>query len=136
MFICLKRHEISSFTATVRAATGGVLKNFENLTGKHLCQSLFFNKVAGQRQAMFRSKVTTLRALVFAGISFHEINFRGCKFCHILRGFIFVDGEIIMISRGLMFVFAKYVMFMSSVIILGRKEIFAKITEHVLTESP
>ena len=27
----------------------GVLKNFAKLTGKHLCQSLFFNKVAGPR---------------------------------------------------------------------------------------
>ena len=25
----------------------GVLRNFEKLTGKHLCQSLFFNKIAG-----------------------------------------------------------------------------------------
>ena len=25
----------------------GVLRNFAKLTGKHLCQSLFFNKVAG-----------------------------------------------------------------------------------------
>ena len=25
----------------------GVLKNFAKSTGKHLCQSLFFNKVAG-----------------------------------------------------------------------------------------
>ena len=25
----------------------GVLRNFVKLTGKHLCQSLFFNKVAG-----------------------------------------------------------------------------------------
>ena len=25
----------------------GVLRNFSKLTGKHLCQSLFFNKVAG-----------------------------------------------------------------------------------------
>ena len=29
------------------AATGGVLKNFAKFTGKHLCQGLFFNKVAG-----------------------------------------------------------------------------------------
>ena len=28
----------------------GVLKNFTELTGKHLCQSLFFNKVAGLLQ--------------------------------------------------------------------------------------
>ena len=27
----------------------GVLKNFIKFTGKHLCQSLFFNKVAGLR---------------------------------------------------------------------------------------
>ena len=26
-----------------------VLKNFANFTGKHLCQSFFFNKVAGLR---------------------------------------------------------------------------------------
>ena len=29
----------------------GVLKNFTKLTGKHLCQSLFFNKVADLRPA-------------------------------------------------------------------------------------
>ena len=29
----------------------GVLENFAKLTGKHLCQSLFFNKVAGLRPA-------------------------------------------------------------------------------------
>ena len=27
----------------------GVLRNFAKITGKHLCQSLFFNKVAGLR---------------------------------------------------------------------------------------
>ena len=27
----------------------GVLRNFTKFTGKHLCQSLFFNKVAGLR---------------------------------------------------------------------------------------
>ena len=29
-----------------------VLRNFEKFTGKHLCQSLFFNKVAGLRALM------------------------------------------------------------------------------------
>ena len=29
----------------------GVIRNFAKLTGKHLCQSLFFNKVAGLRPA-------------------------------------------------------------------------------------
>ena len=28
----------------------GVLKNFTKFTGKHLCQSLFFNKVVGLRR--------------------------------------------------------------------------------------
>ena len=27
----------------------GVIKNFAKFTGKHMCQSLFFNKVAGLR---------------------------------------------------------------------------------------
>ena len=31
----------------------GVLKSFTKFTGKHLCQSLFFNKVAGLRPATY-----------------------------------------------------------------------------------
>ena len=31
----------------------GVLRNFAKLTEKHLCQSLYFNKVAGPRPATF-----------------------------------------------------------------------------------
>ena len=34
----------------------GVLRNFENFTGKHLCQSPFFNKVAGLRTATLLKK--------------------------------------------------------------------------------
>ena len=30
----------------------GVLRNFAKFTGKHLCQSLFFNKVAGLRRGI------------------------------------------------------------------------------------
>ena len=41
----------------------GVLRNFEKFTGKHLCQSLFFNKVAGLR--LFFIKKETL-AQVFS----------------------------------------------------------------------
>ena len=32
----------------------GVLRNFTKFTGKHLCSSLFFNKVAGLRQLVNR----------------------------------------------------------------------------------
>ena len=34
----------------------GVLKNFTKFTGKHLCQNLFFNKVAGLRLATLLRK--------------------------------------------------------------------------------
>ena len=34
----------------------GALRNFAKLTGKHLCQSLFFNKVAGLRPATLLRK--------------------------------------------------------------------------------
>ena len=34
----------------------GVLKNFAKFTGKHLCQSLFFNKVAGLRPVTLLKK--------------------------------------------------------------------------------
>ena len=36
----------------------GVLRNFEEFTGKHLCQSLFFNKVSSLRSAtLFKKRV-------------------------------------------------------------------------------
>ena len=34
----------------------GVLRNFAKLTGKHLCLSLFFNKVTGLRSATLLKK--------------------------------------------------------------------------------
>ena len=49
----------------------GVLRNFTKLTGKHLCQSLFFNKVVGQA-CNFIKKETL--AQVFS-----------CKFCEICK---------------------------------------------------
>ena len=36
----------------------GVLRNFAKFTGKHLCQSLFLNKIAGQRPATLLKKKT------------------------------------------------------------------------------
>ena len=35
----------------------GALKNFDKFTGKHLCQSQFFNKVAGLRPARLLKSV-------------------------------------------------------------------------------
>ena len=36
----------------------GVLRNFAKFTGKHLCQSLFFNKAAGLRPATLLKRVS------------------------------------------------------------------------------
>ena len=38
------------------AATRGVFRNFAKFTGKHLCQSLFYNKVAGLRTTTLLQK--------------------------------------------------------------------------------
>ena len=35
----------------------GVLRNFAKFTGKHLCQSLFFNKVTGLRPTTFSNEI-------------------------------------------------------------------------------
>ena len=61
-----QRHDIrlNNFLLHVsEAATGGVCKksvprNFPKFTGKHLCQRLFFNKVAGLRPATLLKKVS------------------------------------------------------------------------------
>ena len=44
VFTCRSSHQRCSVKI-------GVLRNFAKVTGKHLCQSLFFNKVAGLRSA-------------------------------------------------------------------------------------
>ena len=56
----------------------GVLRNFTKLTGKHLYQSLFFNKVAGLRSTTFIKKETT--AQVFS-----------CEFCEISKNTFFTE---------------------------------------------
>ena len=55
----------------------GVLKSFIKFTGKHFCQSLFFNKVAGLRLiqnglATSYTKMTVLTIHQFFLISFFE----------------------------------------------------------------
>ena len=53
----------------------GVLKNFAKLTGKHLCQSLFFNKVAVLGLQLYQKETL---AQVFS-----------CKFCEISKNTFF-----------------------------------------------
>ena len=45
----------------------GVLKNFAKFTGKHLCRSLFFNKVTGLRSV--RSNFEKIRRVLFYQIN-------------------------------------------------------------------
>ena len=48
------KYLISSEAVVQRCCKKGVLRNFAKFTGKHLCQSLFFNKVAGWGTIFYR----------------------------------------------------------------------------------
>ena len=56
----------------------GVLKNFAKFTEKHLCYSLFINKIAGLRPATLLKRETL--AEVFS-----------CEFCEIFKNNIFME---------------------------------------------
>ena len=56
----------------------GVLKNFTNFTGKHLCQSFFFNKVVALRPVTLLKKETLVQ--VFS-----------CEFCEVSRNTFFTN---------------------------------------------
>ena len=49
-----------------------VLKNFANFTGKHLCWSLFFNKVTGLRACSFIKKSLQHRCVPVKLAKFYE----------------------------------------------------------------
>ena len=55
-----------------------VLKNFAKFTGKHLCQSIFFNKVAGLAQVFSCEFCKILKNTFFTehlrGCSWHKVN--------------------------------------------------------------
>ena len=57
--------------------TKSVLTNFVKITGKHLCQSLFFNKVLGLRPATLLKKETLEQVFscefyeIFKNTNFH-----------------------------------------------------------------
>ena len=55
----------------------GVLRNFTKMTGKHLCQSLFFNKVAGLRPAnLLKETLTKMFSCKFCVISKNTFLYR------------------------------------------------------------
>ena len=63
----------------------GVCRNLTKFTGKHLCQSLFFNKVAGMRPATLLKKETL--AQVFS-----------CEFCEISKNTLFYRTYLVVAS--------------------------------------
>ena len=54
----------------------GVLRNFSKFTGKRLCQTLIFNKVAGQRLPTFVKREALTQVLP---VNF--VKFLGANFC-------------------------------------------------------
>ena len=62
-----------------------VLRNFVKFTGKHLCQNMFFNKVAGLRPATLLEKRLTQ---VFY-----------CEFCEIVKNAFFYRPPLVAASK-------------------------------------
>ena len=52
-FSYLQKQLINTFKSRKCSGEKVILKNFVKFTGKHLCQSLFLNKVAGLRHRYF-----------------------------------------------------------------------------------
>ena len=78
----------------------GVLKNFAKFTGKHLCQSLSFNKVAGLRSATLLKKRLWRRCFPVNFAKFLAFNFIkketlsqvfSCEFCKISKNTFFTE---------------------------------------------
>ena len=57
----------------------GVLRNFAKFTRKHLCQSLFFNKVAGLRPATLLKKRLWHRCFPVNFVKFLRAPLRDCS---------------------------------------------------------
>ena len=57
------------------SVTKGVLRNFTKFSGKHLCQSLFFNKVAGLRPATLFKKRLWYRCFPVNFVKFQRTPF-------------------------------------------------------------
>ena len=67
----------------------GVLRNFPKLTGQHLCQSLFFNKVADLRPATLLEKRPQHRCFP---VNF--VKFLGTYLLQSISGRLLLNGEI------------------------------------------
>ena len=68
----------------------GVLGNFAIFTGKHLCQRLFFNKVAGLRPATLLKKRLWPQACNFIKKE-TLVQVFSCEFCKISKKTFFTE---------------------------------------------
>ena len=97
MSVCLLHEHLISklFLASVslrRSVRKGVLRNFAKFTGKHLCQSLFFNKVAGLRPVALLKKRLWHRCFLVNFEKFLRTHFLPdhlrwlllCLYCHMI----------------------------------------------------
>ena len=73
----------------------GVLRNFTKFTGKHLCQSLFFNKVAGLRPATLLKKRLWHRCFPKKGTLAQVFS---CEFCKISKNTFFYGTPLVAAS--------------------------------------
>ena len=62
-----------------------------------------------------------LQRFIVARLIFAWIFFRGCKYWYISRGFISVDGEVLIISSGIIFVATKHIS-MVFIVYVGKRE--------------
>ena len=77
--LVLPIHPASSKSSHLRCSMKkGALINFTKFTGKHLCQSLFFHKIAGLKACNFIKKETMTQAF-------------SCEFCKISKNTFFTE---------------------------------------------
>ena len=70
----------------------GLLKNFAKFTGKHLCQSFIFNKVAGLRQLFLQNNFG--RLLLKCGHCKNEAREIDCLYCRKVVAMLIASAKI------------------------------------------
>ena len=84
-----------------------VLRNFAKFTGKHLCQSLFLNKVAGLRPEISKKTFFYRTPLVAASVPIILECFSGIGQCIIAR----IQGRILNPVKRLRWIFSRNTIF-------------------------
>ena len=90
------RHE--NFQNT-EAATQDFLKNFTKFIGKHLCQSLFLNKVAGLRQANLLKKRLLHKYFSVNFVKFLRTTFLQTTVSQNMKAYVTVAGYSCLVKR-------------------------------------